>query len=243
MEIKPIAQRRIYQDIIEQIIGLIRRGDLEVGDRLPSERELAERFGVSRQSVREALRAMEVIGLIETRHGGGSHITDVNIAPFLNMLAPIFLAKKGFEYELLELRFMLEVKAAELAAGSEQTEMLATIEDSVRTMRAAVEEGDAEKGVQADIAFHRAIFAMSGNWVLSKAAEFIVSILEVTVAYGRRLILSDSTNSEELTKQHEKILDAIRDRAPAEARLRMEQHLTFVLDAYRRYDGATGVNA
>ncbi|TVR63920.1 MAG: FadR family transcriptional regulator [Spirochaetaceae bacterium] len=239
MNITPISQKRIYQEIIEQIINLIRRGELEIGDRLPSERDLAEMFDVSRQSVREALRVMEVIGLVETRQGGGSYVTDINIAKFLNMIAPVFLAKKGFEYELLELRFMLEVKAAELAAGAPVQKGLSPIEESITKMRSAVADGQPDAGVAADIAFHRAIFEMSGNWVLSKAAEFVVSILEVSVSYGRRVIIGNRDDAELLTQQHERISEAIRDRDPAAARKRMEDHLEFVLEAYRRYDDAS----
>ncbi|MGD9155280.1 MAG: GntR family transcriptional regulator, partial [Bacillota bacterium] len=116
MEISPINSKRIYQSVVEQFVGLLKSGKMKPGDKLPPERTLAELFRVSRASIREAFSAMEIIGLIEVRPGDGSFVTDLNIAPFLNTIAPLFIKNETMETELLEFRKLLEREAVELAA-------------------------------------------------------------------------------------------------------------------------------
>ena len=101
MQINPIGMKRLYQSIVEQFVNLIKEGQLKVGDRLPPERTLAEMFNVSRASIREAFSAMEIIGLIEVRQGEGSYITDLNIGPFINTIAPLFVRNESMETDLL----------------------------------------------------------------------------------------------------------------------------------------------
>lgn len=110
MKVKPIVKKRVYQEIISQFVEMLREDRIKVGERLPSERSLADMFQVSRPSVREALRVMETIGIIETRPGGGAFVTDLNLAPFINTFAPLITRREGFEMELLDLRELLEVK-------------------------------------------------------------------------------------------------------------------------------------
>lgn len=116
MPIEPVAHRRVSRSIIDQLVRMLASGELSPGDKLPSERDLAERFRLSRPSVREALRMMEIMGLIETRPGGGSYATDLNLVPFLNILSPLFLRNQDYEKELLEFRIVLELRAVESAA-------------------------------------------------------------------------------------------------------------------------------
>ena len=116
IDINPISTKRIYQSVIEQFIGLITGGKLKIGDKLPPERELAERFNVSRASIREAFRAMEIIGIIEVRPGGGSYVTELNIANFMSTIAPLFMRTNDTEQDLLEFRRLLETEAVRLAA-------------------------------------------------------------------------------------------------------------------------------
>ncbi|HUX13341.1 MAG TPA: GntR family transcriptional regulator [Spirochaetia bacterium] len=149
LELTPVRQQRIYQVIIEQIIELIRQGKLRVGEKLPPERALAERalaemLPVSRPSMREALRVMEVIGLIDRKPGGGSHITDLNIAHFLNMISPIFLKREGLGIELLEMRFLLEIRAAELAAKAAGKAYGGELDEHIERMRRAFSADDLE---------------------------------------------------------------------------------------------------
>lgn len=228
MDIHPINMKRIYQSVIEQFIGLIKDGKLEVGQKLPSERALAEMFNVSRASIREAFSAMEIIGLIEVRPGEGSFVTNLNIAPFINTIAPLFVRNQNMEDDLLEFRKMLEIKAVKLAAEKAKAEEVVSLEESIAMMKNAIEKNDTNMGAEADIEFHKVLFTLSDNFIIIKAAECIGFILETSVKFNRAKILKDSSNLRVLYNQHREIYQAVRDRNPALASDIMNNHLDFV---------------
>ena len=115
MEIKSIQTKKIYENIVEQIIMLIREGMLKSGDKLPSERTLAEMFDVSRASLREALSVMEIVGIIDIRPGEGSFVSDLNILPFISLILPLLLKDGRVETDLLDFRIMLEIGGIKMA--------------------------------------------------------------------------------------------------------------------------------
>jgi GntR family transcriptional repressor for pyruvate dehydrogenase complex len=228
MQINPIGMKRLYQSIIEQFVNLIKEGQLKVGDRLPPERTLAEMFNVSRASIREAFSAMEIIGLIEVRQGEGSYITDLNIGPFINTIAPLFVRNESMETDLLEFRKLIEVEAVKLAAMKYQDVDITLLERALKLMKEALEKNDINMGAEADIQFHKAIFSLTGNIILTKAAECTAYILECSVKFNRAKILKDSSNSRVLYHQHLQIYRAIRDGNPEFAAEIMDNHLNFV---------------
>lgn len=219
---------------------MIRRDELRVGEKLPPERELADMFEVSRPSVREAMRVMEVMGLLDRRPGGGSVVTDLNIGELLNLLAPIFLKRGGLEIELVELRYLLETRAAELAARNITPAGAASLSSCVERMAEAGEAGDSEAEARADIEFHETIFELTDNYVLQQAARFITSLLEGSVRFGRRVILEGGYENEKLLEQHRRIVDAISAGEPELSRAAMEQHMNLVFEYYLRADREAG---
>ena len=108
MELKTVQTQKIYKNIVEQIVDLIHDGSLKCGDKLPPERSLAEMLNVSRTSVREALKVMEIMGIIEIRPGEGSIVSYFNVQPFLSMVWPVIIANENTERDLLEFRKILE---------------------------------------------------------------------------------------------------------------------------------------
>lgn len=228
MEINPINSKRIYQSIIEQFIELIKQGKLAIGQKLPAERQLAEMFKVSRASIREAFSAMEIIGLIEVRPGEGSFVTDINIVPFINTIAPLFVKNDNMEKDLLEFRKLLELESVRLAVKKIDQAELGEIETALSMMKASMEKLDANLGAEADIKFHKEIFRITGNYILIKASECIASILESSVRFNREKILRDAKNAEVLYKQHQQIFEALKLQYEALAVERMETHLTHV---------------
>jgi len=187
LELTPVRQQRIYQVIIEQIIELIRQGKLRVGEKLPPERALAERalaemLPVSRPSMREALRVMEVIGLIDRKPGGGSHITDLNIAHFLNMISPIFLKREGLGIELLEMRFLLEIRAAELAAKAAGKAYGGELDEHIERMRRAFSADDLE----GHLAICKAMEEHMNRMQLVRPSIFLSSISDLTDSKDER---------------------------------------------------------
>jgi len=228
MEINPINRKRIYQHIIEQFIQHIKNGQLKVGQKLPAERALAEMFQVSRASIREAFSAMEIIGLIEVRPGEGSFITEVNIAPFINIISPLLIKNESMESELLEFRKMIELQAVELAAQKKGNGKVEILEHWIELAEKAMVNHDLSGGVKADIGFHKAIFDLTGNTILKKTAECISYLLESSVKFNREKILSNNHNSRELFEQHILIYQAIKEGNPSLSKERMKQHLSFV---------------
>src|SRR3989475_9145520 len=140
MELAPIKSTRIYEEIVRQIKGMIAEGRLKSGDQLPPERELAEKFVVSRTSVREALRALESVGLIEIRPGEGTFVRQVPLDALVGPLALVMTSQREAIGELFEARRVLEPAIAALAAGratpEEIHEMERILEDQAREIAA-----------------------------------------------------------------------------------------------------------
>src|SRR5439155_4866644 len=116
MEVAPIKSTRIYQEIVRQVKQMIAEGRLESGDQLPAERELAEKFVVGRSSVREALRALESLGLVEIRPGEGTFVREVSVESLIEPLALVMASQREAIGELFEARRMIEPALAALAA-------------------------------------------------------------------------------------------------------------------------------
>lgn len=228
MEVNPIIMKRIYQSIIEQFIQKIKKGELKIGQKLPPERTLSEMFNVSRASVREAFRAMEIIGLIEVCAGGGTYITGLNIANFINTIAPLFVKNDSMERDLLEFRKLIELEAVRLASEKDSNAGNKALEEAISLMKTAVNTDDTNLGAEADIKFHKAIFELTDNYILIKAAECVAFILESSVRFNRGKILKDPNNSKELINQHLKIYNAIIQKDTQLAMETMRKHLSFV---------------
>lgn len=228
MEISAINRKKIYQSVIEQFIKLIKDGKLKIGDKLPAERQLSEMFNVSRASIREAFSAMEIIGLIDVRPGEGSFITDINIVPFINTIAPLFIRNENMKKELLEFRMLLELEAVKLAAEKSDGTKKESIEEILKLMDSSNKSNDANLGAEADIMFHKEIFRLTDNYILIKASECVAHILESSVRFNRAKILEDSKNSRVLLSQHKLIYKAIISGESSIAQERMKEHLEFV---------------
>jgi GntR family transcriptional repressor for pyruvate dehydrogenase complex len=231
MNIEPINKKRNYKSIIEQIIALIKSEKLKEGDKLPGERTLAEMFDVSRSSIREAFSALEIIGIIKIKQGEGTFITDINIAPFINTIAPLFVRNENMENELLELRRILEIEAVKLAAIKSNITNLSLMEVPIDKMKNALADDNLEMGALADIEFHKAIFSLTNNYILIKASECIAYLLESSVLFNREKILRNNDSAGELLNQHIEIYNAIKNHNTEIAEEKIKEHINFVLNA------------
>src|SRR3989449_1381053 len=128
IELGPIKSTRIYEEIVRQVKQLIAEGRLKSGDQLPPERDLAEKFVVSRTSVREARRALESLGFVEIRPGEGTFIREVSVEALIEPLALVMASQRGAIAELFEARRLLEPAIAALAAGRATPEELSEME-------------------------------------------------------------------------------------------------------------------
>ena len=222
MELEPVKSIRIYEDIVRQVKALIADGRLTSGDRLPPERELAERFRVSRTSVREALRSLQSRGLIEIRAGEGAFIRDVSVEALIEPLALVILPHREAVGELFEARRLLEPAIAALAArratGEEISEMERILAEQAR------EVASGRTGMAQDSSLHAAIAAAAHN----RAIVRIVSALIDLLGQSREESLLTRGRPRRSHQNHRRILAAIRRRDADGAYQAMLDHLTAV---------------
>jgi len=227
MELKTIQTQKIYKNIVEQIVDLIHDGSLKCGDKLPPERTLAELLNVSRTSVREALKVMEIMGILEIRPGEGSVVSGFNVQPFISMIWPVILADKNTEKDLLEFRKILEEGSIRhLALRGESGEFFNGLKNIVDNMEEAVD--DVEKGVKLDIQFHRCLFELTGNKIVMQVQNFVEYILEKTVSYNRTAALEKRDSGKAIFIQHKEIYEALIAGDSSAAVERMSYHLDYV---------------
>jgi len=209
--LRPVARLRLYEQVVARIREYATDAGLGAGDRLPAERELAERLGVSRASIKQAVVVLEVQGLLDVRHGGGMYLrTDsLDVEPVTELVE-----RRRRLPEVLEAREALETKLAELAAERRTPDELNEIDEALAHMAAEVENGDS--GGEGDQMFHAAVTAAAHNPLM---AEFMRSIAE-QIAESRHESLRQSGRPARSLAQHRRIADAIRDgdgQAAAEA--------------------------
>lgn len=231
--LKPIKTRKIYEQIIDQIVQLVAEGHLKPGDRLPSERELVERFEVSRASIREAISALEMMGLIEVRSGEGTYIREVNVDSAVAPLAWMLFIEKDTEMELYEARKILEVQAGGLAAERAEEEEMEDIFQALETMRLDLEKQCL--GEEADHYFHYAIARATHNKILIRLMNTISDTMQMTLKSSRSKLYADTSSPERLYKEHYAIYEAIRNRDSKNAQKLMYDHLVGVEKQLAKY--------
>ncbi len=222
MELEPVKSIRIYEDIVRQVKGLISDGRLTSGDRLPPERELAERLRVSRTSVREALRSLQSRGLIEIRAGEGAFVRDVSVEALIEPLALVILPHREAVGELFEARRILEPAIAALAARRATREEVGEMERILEEQAREVAQG--RTGMAQDSALHAAIAGAAHN----RAIVRIVNALLDLLAQSREESLLTPGRPTRSHRDHVRMLDAIRRGDEAAAHLAMRTHLAAV---------------
>ncbi|MES2338174.1 MAG: FadR/GntR family transcriptional regulator [Pseudomonadota bacterium] len=207
---------RLFQSIAEQITDLIRTGEFAPGTRLPGERELAERFAVSRVTIREAEIALQAVGVIKIKTGSGVYVADTALAE--SKALPNVSA-----FEVTEARALFESEAAALAAPIVSDAVLARLDSLVATM-AEETDPDSERASAADREFHLAIASASGNraiiHVIGELWRLRNELPEVRSTHEAVCHKDVSTRAEE----HARVVAALHARDPQAARLAMRQH-------------------
>ncbi|AGA69784.1 transcriptional regulator [Desulfitobacterium dichloroeliminans LMG P-21439] len=239
MNLKPIKTKKIYEEIIEQIRVLVIKGELKPGDRLPSERDLAVRFNVSRASVREALSALEMMGLVEIRSGEGTFIKEVNLDSVVTPLAWILSMEKDTLIELLEVRKMLEGQTVALAAKRAGSQDLRELEDALQAMLEDMQTG--KVGEEADMRFHYAIAGASKNKILLRLMNAISDTMHQSLKASRVRLYEGNVSPERLYKEHVFILEAVTRQNEEDARRYMLEHLAGVEERLLRYYSSNDV--
>jgi len=220
-----VRSSRLYEQIVQQIEESIVKGDLKPGDQLPAERELAQRFGVSRTAVREAVKALREKGLVEAYSGRGTFITDGTsqaVRQSLDLFVKIGQADGS--HHLAEVRAILEPEIAALAASRIQDSELATMREAVSVMDRSGQ--DPEAYIEADLDFHLALAEGAANPLILSLLDSIVGLLR-----EQRLRIFRVPGGPDRGQLHHKgILDAVERHDPEKARKAMRAHLEQVRD-------------
>lgn len=216
--VRPLARAPLYEAILERLREYATDAGLKRGDRLPSERDLAEQLGTSRASVKQALVVLEVQGLVETRHGGGTFLLSNELA---TESMQQLLDRQARLPHVMEARAGLECQLAELAARRRSTDDLHEMEEALRLM--AGDEGD-DSTAHGDRRFHAAVARAAGNPLLSRFLDEI----DAEIHESRLESLRQPGRIAQSLKQHLAIAAAIRRQDPAAARLAMRRHLVSV---------------
>ena len=236
-DFQAIKRRRLYQDIVGQVQGFIRDGVLKPGDKLPSERELAERLEVSRSSLREAMRALEYQGLVVSKPGAGTFVSTEQIDTLISIIAASVTGARDILKDVFELRHLLEPQIAALAAER------ATTGDIQRMVRAVEEQeqeiAGGESGVAGDTAFHLALAQATQNTALMKVMPTITDLLQES----RDLALQTPGRPQRSAASHKFIMDNIRRRDVEGARAAMEHHISEIEPAHLYTENGHGHTA
>ena len=217
--IRPIRSGQTTEQVVARVYELIKSEELQPGDRLPPERELAKQLGISRPALRVGLSSLISMGVLQSRQGAGTFLVDG--PPALDSEPLRLLAKlHGFSFEhMFETRSILEVGAAGLAAERATGEQLATMSEEIAEMFAALK--DPQQFLVHDVAFHRSVAAASGNPTLATLVDMVSAIL-----YERRRdTIGRAHDFNEAIELHRRVYRAIRSRKPDEARETMREHI------------------
>lgn len=230
MQLKPIRPKRISDQVFDQLRDLIFRGELKPGDRIMPERELSDALGVSRTSVRDAIRKLVVMGFLEQRQGQGTFVR----SPELADKSPFAMAMENQDatlIDLLEVRMGMECNAAALAAQRADEKDIRFLEDSLRDMRADVKQG--KLGNEPDVSFHMALSYATKNPLQVFLMKNFFDYLFIGIKVYLKHLYDDPGNIPHILAHHTRILEAVKARDSEEAYQAMREHITYVMDFFR----------
>ena len=234
-ELQNLQGQRLHESIVQRFHSLIRQGTLEHGAKLPAERVLAEQLKVSRSSVREAIRTLELQGLVVSKHGSGTFINTKSLDAVATLMTSSLDASEAQLRDIFEVRHLLEPQLAALAARR------ATAEDVERLAAILVEQQrqimEGETGVDADTKFHFALATATHNAALVK----VVSAVEDVLRQSRDQSLQQPGRPERSLDSHRQILEMVRTGDHLGARSAMEHHLTVVESSAVYTNGAANI--
>lgn len=231
MPFEPIQQEKLSHGVLRQIEGLILRGILRPGERLPSERELSERMHVSRPSLREALADLQERGLLTSKAGAGVYVADVLGSAFAPALVKLFATHDEAVFDYISFRRDMEGLAAERAARLASDTDLKVVNAIFEKMEVAHQRRNPADEAHLDADFHLSIIEASHNIIMLHMMRSMYELLREGVFYNRTIMFKQRMTRDTLLEQHRAINAALQMRDPSAARKAVEAHLSFVEDA------------
>ena len=227
IEFEAIRRSKVYEEVARQIRNHIFE-NLKPGDVLPSERELALKFGVSRSSVRDAIRSLELIGLLEPQQGRGTVVCEPSADAVAGPLTAVILQKRKLVGELLDVRQMIEPALARRAALHITDAQIVELEELLKRQNGRSAKG--ELAIAEDNDFHYRIALAANNAVLLQIVDVLMDMLQQT----REKSLQTEGRAEKSLAGHRRILSALKRRDPAASEKAMRQHLEEIEDVVLR---------
>jgi GntR family transcriptional repressor for pyruvate dehydrogenase complex len=222
--VKPIRKRSVPEAIIQEIRSLIDAGHLVPGSKLPGERELAQLMNVSRPSLREALKVLSLLGVIENRPGSGTFLASASDQWPIEPFSILFLLKKSTLFEIFDARKILEGGVAALAANHRSDEDLKAMEETLEKMRLHL--GNPEKYTKYELEFHRTVIEAAGNRVIADLMEKLYKLLKETRArIYQKYSFKIRAYRDQDYKNHMTICNAIKEGDAQTAAKAMADHL------------------
>ena len=228
MPFEKVHPEKLSSAVVRQIEKLILRGILRPGERLPSERELSEKMGVSRPSLREAVAELQARGLLESRAGAGIFVTDVLGSAFSEALIGLFAGHDEAVFDYLSFRRDMEGLAAERAAELGTDTDLQVIAALMAKMEAAHSKRNPAEEALLDADFHLAIIEASHNVIMLHMMRSMYQLLREGVFYNRQIMFKHRDTRDQLLEQHQAINAALQARDAGGARAAVARHLDFV---------------
>jgi len=223
--LKPIKQQKISDQVFEQLKELIFRGKLKPGDRLLTERDMADSMKVSRTTIRNAIGRLVTMGFVEHRQGKGTFVA-VPDPKTGNPFAAAMNAQDTTIYDLLEVRMGLECVAAALAAKRADSKDIQAMEQSLEEMEKEIRAG--RLGTEADTSFHMAVAYATKNQLHIQVMKNFYDYLFQGIMESLRFLYENPKNIQLILKQHTAIMTAVINRDPDGAYQGMRQHIDFV---------------
>ena len=221
-----MKRRSLIDTIVEEIKSKILSGEYKCGDMLGSQDELARAMGVSRASLREALKRLEMMGLVESKQGLGTFLKQIEPSDFMNPLSSFIVIDKSSAFDLLEARRHIEGSLAAMASSRASKDDIKTLEEILNSMRELSAANAIEEFVEQDVQFHYAIARASNNNIMIKIAEILRDLLTQLIS---KVFHNDPDNLaitlDHTIDFHQRIFEAIKNRDADSARRLMEEHI------------------
>jgi GntR family transcriptional regulator, transcriptional repressor for pyruvate dehydrogenase complex len=220
--LKPVEKKKAYEDIVQQIRTLIEEGKLKRNDHLPSERDLSETFRVSRTTVREAIRTLESMKLLQSRQGDGTYVLASSEESLIQPLAASLFNEKDDIRDIFYIRKIIEPHVAELAAENATPQEIEELEKILQRQEESIGRG--EGIIETDSAFHNLMVKATANRVMER---LIVVLMDLSMQ-AREKYLTEDENDERVKRSlegHYRILSAIKKGDGDAARKSMQQHI------------------
>src|SRR5574343_1931678 len=223
-----VQVQRISGVVASTLERRILEGSLKAGDRLPPERELAAELGVSRPSLREAIQKLASKGMLQSRQGGGTYVTDALETSFSDPWQEMLGNYPNLREDMLEFRRMLESQAAEWAAERATEADLVRLDQTFASLMPALATDDTDLRWDADIAFHQAVGDAAHNVLIGHLSGALLNLMHDNIRLNLGELKSVPAANRLLMGQHESIYQSIRDNKPQAARSAAETHIDFV---------------